>query len=523
MCGSSGKMMINHKHISGGEATMSSVQGLREFVSERLTSAAEEIFRVFEQTVVEYEKEIVRQRRLLDIVWKPEIKLHRTKLPQQHVCRKKKEVLTDQQLCDQETNSSLDQEDPQTPTAAAEEIPRVTQNIILEFNEDINYQRRLLDLVWKPEIKLHRTELPQQHICKEEEVHSDQAKNSSLDQEDPEPPQIKEEQERLCTNQEGEQLVLNQKNDVVMFTPTNEEIDHSGQEPKSDQLLSHNSPVAECQDQRGSNDVDPGSTRDEESKREKRKRTRHNNTSHSDYVDNSFPTKRHRNTHTGKKCSTCDICGKSFRFKSILVVHMRIHTGEKPYSCKTCGKGFARHYHLQNHMMSHTSEKPYPCNNCGKAFKTRFVLNVHMRIHTGEKPYTCKTCGKGFKQIGGLNSHMSVHSDERLYSCETCGKRFKYKRVLVGHMRIHTGEKPYSCKACGKCFGRHNYLKYHMMSHTREKPYPCNNCGKAFKTSYVLKVHMRNHTGEKPFSCKTCGKSFSQLSSLHRHIRIHTV
>ena len=57
---------------------MASVQGLREFVSERLTSAAEEIFRVFEQTVFEYEKEIVRQRRLLDIVWKPEIKLHRT-------------------------------------------------------------------------------------------------------------------------------------------------------------------------------------------------------------------------------------------------------------------------------------------------------------------------------------------------------------------------------------------------------------------------------------------------------------
>ena len=55
------------------------------------------------------------------------------------------------------TNSSLDQEDPQTPTAAAEEIPRVTQNIILEFNEDINHQRRLLDLVWKSELKLHKT------------------------------------------------------------------------------------------------------------------------------------------------------------------------------------------------------------------------------------------------------------------------------------------------------------------------------------------------------------------------------
>ena len=57
---------------------MSSVQCLRDFVNERLTAAAEDIFRVFEQTIVEYEEEIDRQRRLLDIVWKPEIKLHRT-------------------------------------------------------------------------------------------------------------------------------------------------------------------------------------------------------------------------------------------------------------------------------------------------------------------------------------------------------------------------------------------------------------------------------------------------------------
>ncbi|KAM7391223.1 hypothetical protein PAMP_021927 [Pampus punctatissimus] len=56
---------------------MSSVECLREFINQRLTAAAEEIFRFFQKTVVEYEEEISRQRRLLDIVWKPEIKLHR--------------------------------------------------------------------------------------------------------------------------------------------------------------------------------------------------------------------------------------------------------------------------------------------------------------------------------------------------------------------------------------------------------------------------------------------------------------
>lgn len=56
---------------------MSSVECLREFVVERLTAAAEDIFQVLKKAIVEYEEEICRQARLLDVVWKPEIKLHR--------------------------------------------------------------------------------------------------------------------------------------------------------------------------------------------------------------------------------------------------------------------------------------------------------------------------------------------------------------------------------------------------------------------------------------------------------------
>lgn len=57
---------------------MSSVEYLREFVNRRLTAAAEEIFGVFQKTIVEYEEEINRQRRLLDVVWKSEMRLPAT-------------------------------------------------------------------------------------------------------------------------------------------------------------------------------------------------------------------------------------------------------------------------------------------------------------------------------------------------------------------------------------------------------------------------------------------------------------
>ncbi|KAF0023893.1 hypothetical protein F2P81_024523 [Scophthalmus maximus] len=358
---------------------MSSLQHLRGFISERLTAAAEEIFGVFEKTIVEFEEEVARQRKLLDLVCKPQIRLHQIELPQQPVCEQEEEeeeeeeeVLADRQLCNQKTTSSLDQEEP-------------------------------------------------------------------------EPLQIKVEQEEICTNQEEEQLVLKQETDAFMLTPDFEEGDHREPGPDCDhQLLSHNSPVAEGQDQEGSEHGASGSARNE----------------------SNFDS----NTHSSEKSFKCDTCGKEFDRKCRLHLHMKVHTGEKPYACKTCGKRLKTCEGLLIHMRTHTGEEPFSCQVCGKRLRSRKGLLIHLRTHTGETPYLCSTCGNRFTDKSTLNRHMKGHTGEKPFPCETCARCFVSRALLKIHIRSHTGERPYSCGTCEKRFSQSSDLRRHVKTHARKSP-----------------------------------------------------
>ncbi|XP_054467311.1 zinc finger protein 625-like [Anoplopoma fimbria] len=366
---------------------MSSVEYLREFVNERLSAAAEEIFGVLKEAIDEYEEEIDRQRRLLDIVWKPAIKLHRIELPKQHVCEEE-EVLSDQQLCVQERNSSLDQEDP-------------------------------------------------------------------------EPPQVKEEQEEPCTSQEGEQLELKQETETFVLTPSDEESDHSEDQtlncnpddtfnlpvvrsvvsvPKSD--LHHLANISHKTESQDHKQGKTGVLRSTKNAKPKVKKIIYKRNSHTKSQSNPSMSKIHSNTHTDNTFLQCDMCEKAFQYKSHLQRHLIIHTGEKPFTCDICGKIFSLKSSLNVHLGIHTGEKPYSCKICGRDFRFGYAMRVHMRTHTGERPHSCKTCGKSFIRTSQLKAHMRTHTGEKPYSCKICGKDFRYDSGLVVHRRrAHNGQK----------------------------------------------------------------------------------
>uniref|UniRef100_A0A3B4ZQE2 C2H2-type domain-containing protein n=1 Tax=Stegastes partitus TaxID=144197 RepID=A0A3B4ZQE2_9TELE len=356
-------------------------------------------------------------------------------------------------------------------------------------------------------------DLLQQHVCQKEGQLDNQERNSSLDQGNPEPPQIKDEQEELCTSLDEELLVVKLENDTYTVTSTYEDSHHSEPEPNSDQLHFHNSPVAESSDQEGNKHVDSGSSKNTKLKP---------NSSHSNNLDYSSMIANRCDTEAEKKSVKCEFCEKAFKDKYQLKKHHRIHTGEKPYVCQICGESFGYSKSLKVHMTIHTGEKPYSCEICGKHFSLSCNLSRHMRTHTGEKPYSCKTCGKNLSQSGNLLHHMRIHTGEKPYSCEICGKNFSQHSLLLVHMTTHTGEKPYSCETCGKSFSLSSNLSRHMRTHTGEKPYSCKTCGKSFSQSGNLFHHMRIHTGEKPYSCEICEKSFSESGNLTAHMRTHT-
>ncbi|XP_062418175.1 gastrula zinc finger protein XlCGF8.2DB-like [Pungitius pungitius] len=319
-------------------------------------------------------------------------------------------------------------------------------------------------------------ELPQSRVCKQEEVLSDQQlclqeRNPSVDQEDPDPPQIKEEQEELCSSQEGEQLEPKQEADTFTLTPTCEETHHSDDE----------TPFLNPDKSQSESEAPPG--------------------------EKTFLSKTR---------------GKYFQHKENLSAHVRTaHKVDQRYLCSTCGKTFTAISHLKTHTRIHTGERPYPCITCGKKFTQGSALKSHTRVHTGEKPYSCITCGKTFTQASVLKSHTRIHTGEKPYSCITCGKAFTHRSQLRCHISNHAGEKPYSCITCGKTFAFASHLKSHTRVHTGEKPYSCITCGKAFTHRSQLRCHISNHAGEKPYSCITCGKTFAFASHLKSHTRVH--
>ena len=238
-------------------------------------------------------------------------------------------------------------------------------------------------------------------------------------------------------------------------------------------------------------------------------------------------------TEEEKNLFPCQDCGRSLPSADSLDIHMKIHLEQNVVPCTAwnCTATFPTQkelldHKLADHGMSRETASNWTCEECGKIFKSKGELKMHMRRHNPDKNFVCNECGKKFKRETGLKYHiLGFHKGILNYSCDECGKSEVSPAALAVHKRNKhmAGEHMATCQVCGQVCHNKYTLTRHMTRHTDERKFFCpwEGCGKKFRMAEVLKCHEKLHIGIKDYQCPMCPKQFMQQQQLTYHIKRH--
>ncbi|XP_017294931.1 zinc finger protein 665 isoform X2 [Kryptolebias marmoratus] len=237
------------------------------------------------------------------------------------------------------------------------------------------------------------------------------------------------------------------------------------------------------------------------------------------------PTRKRKAKLDSKKSKeskiSCKVCGVWYRFQGSLIKHAWSHVDEQQDACGVCGDKFGSVEELKEHLRSY--QNIHSCSDCGKTFVSVLSLKCHTAKHTGNSRFKCKVCLKSFTNQASLNTHFWAHVEEKPHKCDVCLKTFGLKAQLAVHRKTHSSQEKYQCDICKKSFNLRRSLTQHRLIHSEERHYACAVCEKRFKLEGSLKTHMKIHADrDRTFLCHICCKTFLSKSSLMAHIKIHS-
>ncbi|KAL5234008.1 hypothetical protein ACI65C_001418 [Semiaphis heraclei] len=187
-----------------------------------------------------------------------------------------------------------------------------------------------------------------------------------------------------------------------------------------------------------------------------------------------------------------DICDKILTASS-LTKHSTISTGEKPYINIFFSDTRDNDEENDVHTNTNYDSLPYKCDICTKTFKYKSWLKRHKLSHEVGH-IQCNYCPKLFKRCDSLKRHLISHlGGGKSYDCQHCGKQLSYKFSLKHHINSQHIEnvKKVCCPICQKKLSNHKELRYHNNRvHSGMKPFICW-CLIAFHAPNKLYQHRR--------------------------------
>ncbi|XP_032703557.1 zinc finger protein 446 isoform X3 [Lontra canadensis] len=119
-----------------------------------------------------------------------------------------------------------------------------------------------------------------------------------------------------------------------------------------------------------------------------------------------------------RKPYTCELCGRGFDWKSVFVIHHRTHAdGQGP---QALGIGGAQKLPLGSREPGTPrpprrmlpGPRSYACEDCGRSFSWKSQLVIHRKGHVGQRRHLCGDCGRGFDWKSQLVIHRKSHRPE---------------------------------------------------------------------------------------------------------------